>query len=383
MLITVDEKTTAQAQMFANRLQKRFRHLKKWARDEARKTGIGAFRLYDRDIPEIPLVLDFYGDCALPQEAALCGALYKRPYEKDAADEEAWLCAMKESAAAALDIKPDHVFLKQRQKQKGSSQYEKMGESHFTKIVSEGGLAFKVNLSDYLDTGLFPDRRLLRALVRAEAAGKKVLNLFSYTGTFSVYAAFGGAVSTDSVDLSNTYQSWARENFSLNGFSAGLLQSWDFFSHDARPSGAPFAAKFPAHRLIRADALDFLEKAGGGAHANTRGQKRARMKWDIIVLDPPAFSNSKKMADNFDLNRDLTELLGKCLALLTPGGKIFLSVNMRRASPTAPEMETLLTQAALLKQAANVRVTDLGNKTTDEDFRGKKIPKAFLVQEII
>jgi len=348
----VEEKTSLQAQMLANRLQKRFRHLKKWAQ----RTGAGAFRLYDRDIPEIPLVLDYYGDCAVPNEAALCGALYKRPYEKDEADEEQWLSSMKEAACAALGISIERVFLKQRQRQRGADQYEKIAEAQFTKIVSEGTLAFKVNLSDYLDTGLFPDRRLLRAMIRAESSGKKVLNLFSYTGSFSVYAAAGGAVSTDSIDLSNTYLSWARENFSLNGLSASLLQQWDFFS-DSRPQSA--------HRLIRADALAFLEKAAA-----------AKSRWDIIVLDPPSFSNSKKMADSFDLRRDIAGLLGQCLGLLAPGGKIYLSVNTRRSVITAVELETELRGQSA---AANVRVTDISEKIIDEDFKGKKTPKAFLV----
>jgi len=346
----MEDKTSIQAEMFANRLQKRFRHLKKWAQ----RTGSGAFRLYDRDIPEVPLVLDYYGDVSLPGEAAIAGALFKRPYEKDEADEEKWLCAMRDSACAALGVSLERVFLKQRQKQRGADQYEKMAEERFTKIVSEGDLAFKVNLSDYLDTGLFPDRRLLRAIVRAEAQGKKVLNLFSYTGSFSVYASAGGALSTDSVDLSNTYLSWARENFSLNGFSASMLQQWDFFHGGHLQS---------THKLIRADALDFIEKASA-----------AKKRWDIIVLDPPSFSNSKKMAGNFDLRRDIAGLLAKCLNLLSPGGKIFLSVNTRHCTAIFDELET-----RLAPHAENVRVTDLGNRIVDEDFKGKKMPKAFLV----
>ncbi|MDR1838807.1 MAG: class I SAM-dependent methyltransferase [Treponema sp.] len=348
------DKTQVQAEMLANRLQKRFRHLKKWAQ----RTVAGAFRLYDRDIPEIPLVLDYYGDVCLPQEAAVSGALYKRPYEKDEDDEERWLSAMKDSAALTLGVDPERVFLKQRQRQRGTSQYEKMDKAQFTKIVSEGGLAFKVNLSDYLDTGLFPDRRLLRAMVRTEAAGKKVLNLFSYTGSFSVYAASGGALSTDSIDLSNTYLSWARENFSLNGFSASLLQQWDFFSRSCPNS---------AHKLIRADVLDFLEKAAA-----------AKMRWDIIILDPPAFSNSKKMTGSFDLNRDMTELVSSCMGRLASGGKIFLSVNTRRQAVTAVELETEL-RVRLAPNAENLRVTDLSDKIIDEDFKGKKTPKGFLI----
>jgi len=347
----VEDKKQQQAMMLANRLQKRFRHLKKWAQ----RKNIGAFRLYDRDIPEIPLVLDFYGEVS-GAEPALCGALYKRPYEKDEADEESWLCAMKESASSALGIDSKRIFLKQRRKQKGVFQYEKTSHERFEKIVSEGELSFKVNLSDYLDTGLFIDRRLLRAIVKNEAAGKRVLNLFSYTGSFSVYAAAGKSVSTDSVDISNSYLNMARENFSLNGMSASLLQQWDYFDRSVHS----------ANKLIRADALLFVDKAIA-----------EKIKWDIIVLDPPVFSNSKKMTDNFDLNRDIARLLGKCLKLLAPCGKIFLSVNMRRSPPAAEELEA---QLRAYTYAENASVTDLESSIIDEDFKGKKIPKAFSVK---
>ncbi|MCL2410338.1 MAG: class I SAM-dependent methyltransferase [Treponema sp.] len=353
----MENKTAAQALILANRLQKRFRHLKKWAQ----RKRIEAFRLYDKDIPEIPLVLDFYGNPSVPEDAAISGALYKRPYEKDESDEEKWLLAMKESLSTSLEIPLKHIFIKHRQRQKGVLQYQKFSEDHFVKIVNEGELVFKVNLSDYLDTGLFPDRRLLREMVRSEASGKKVLNLFCYTGSFSVYAASGGAVSTDSVDLSNNYLSWARENFSLNGFSAKLLPRMEK-TDGLSPNG---------HKLIRTDVLDFLEKASG------------KIRWDLIIVDPPAFSNSKKMFTTFDLNRDLTDLLVKCLFLLTPGGKIFVSVNLRRAAPAAAELETIL-RSRLSEHPANpvyadLRITDLGNKIVDEDFRGKKTPKAYLV----
>jgi len=370
----VQDKTEIQALMFANRLQKRFRHLKKWAQ----RANIGAFRLYDRDIPEIPLVLDFYGDVAQLQEAALSGALYKRPYEKDDNEEEHWLLSMKNSASLALGIKPEYIFLKQRKRQRGISQYEKMDETHFTKIINEGNLVFRVNLSDYLDTGLFPDRRLLRVMVRNEAAGKKVLNLFSYTGSFSVYAASGGAVSTDSIDLSNTYLNWARDNFSLNGFSANLLPRLDqqmqthVYTTNANDEKKTIITDFHrsrvgAHQLIRYDVLEFIEKAAA-----------AKMRWDIIILDPPAFSNSKKMADNFDLQRDIKEMLNQCLKLLAPGGKIFLSINMRTKAPIAAELEEDLCRQSL-PHTANAHVTDLENKIADEDFKGRKIPKAFLI----
>jgi 23S rRNA G2069 N7-methylase RlmK/C1962 C5-methylase RlmI len=213
-------------------------------------------------------------------------------------------------------------------------------------LVKEGGLSFKVNLSDYLDCGLFADKRLLRAFVRSEAAGKRALNLFSYTGAFSVYAAAGGAVSTDSVDLSNTYLAWARENFMLNGFDAGLGGN-----------------QRNAHSLIRADALVYIEKAAA-----------LGKRWDVIVLDPPAFSNSKKMTGSFDLRRDLIKTVRRCFDLLASGGELILSANARRIKITARELEEAL------PGASGASVADLGDKVTDEDFRGRKIPSSFLIK---
>jgi len=372
--------------MLFNRLQKRFRHLKKWSE----RTGVGVFRLYDKDIPEIPLVLDFYGDfeknisnsgCLKLNNAAVSGALYKRPYEKDEDDETQWLSAMKESISNALDISVDCVFLKQRRKQRGASQYEKINHARVEKIISEGGLLasklfFKINLSDYLDTGLFIDRRLLREMIRAESADKKVLNLFSYTGSFSVYAAAGGAASTDSVDISNTYLNWARENFSLNRFSAEIFKK-NLTAEDAELYKGRVKEnhrisrinadtdKKRAHRLIRADVLEFLERA-----------VFEKKRWDIIIVDPPVFSNSKKMNEDFDLNRDIVRLLSQCLKLLECDGKIFLSVNVRRSAPSAAEIEEGLNRLPSM----NVRVTDITDKITDEDFKGRKIPKAFLIE---
>jgi len=342
----MENKTDAQAQMLFNRLQKRFRHLKKWAQ----RTGAGAFRLYDRDIPEIPLMLDFYGDCAKAHDAAISGAFYKRPYEKDEAEETQWLSAMKDCISCAIGINPDHIFIKQRKKQRGDSQYEKIKNTRFEKIIYENSLAFKVNLSDYLDTGLFIDRRLLRAMIRSQTKDKKVLNLFCYTGSFSVCAAAGGALSTDSIDLSNTYLNRARENFLLNGFSSEIISR--SFSANGSAGGRY------KNILIRADVIEFLNEAFF-----------SKMQWDIIIVDPPAFSNSKKMLNDFDLNRDLTVLLGQCVKLLAPDGKIFVSVNVKRNAPSAEELE-----AALQK-----RVTDLSGKLIDEDFKGRKMPKTFLI----
>jgi 23S rRNA G2069 N7-methylase RlmK/C1962 C5-methylase RlmI len=327
-----------QAQMLANRLTKRLKHLKKWAK----RLNIEAFRLYDRDIPEIPLVLDLYGD-------VISGALYKRPYEKDPAEEALWLEAMREALSQSTGIAPQNVIIKQRERQCGLAQYEKTSEKGLIREIREGKYKFKVNLSDYLDTGLFLDRRALRNMVGADANGKRVLNLFCYTASFSVYAALGGAISTDSVDLSNTYLNWAHENFALNKVPAEKVT--DTFCRSQRGKGN-------SHRLIRADVNAFLEEAGAeGCY------------WDSIILDPPAFSNSKMARADFDLKRDYLSLLARCLALLSPNGKLWFSASARSFRASAEELERTL----------GAKIADISAKIVDEDFRGKKAPKTFLL----
>jgi 23S rRNA G2069 N7-methylase RlmK/C1962 C5-methylase RlmI len=312
---------TAQEELLFNRLTKRYRHLKKWAR----RTETNAFRLYDRDIPEIPLVLDLYDD-------AIAGALYKRPYEKD--DEETWLGAMKSAAARAINIPESRVFLKVRQRmrhrQEEGLQYGKAGGINFYRDVREGDLSFRVNLSGYLDTGLFLDARKKRALIRAASSGKRVLNLFAYTCSLSVCAAKGGASQVDSVDLSKTYLEWGKVNFALN-----RLQIADSFS------------------FIRGDALQFINHAG-----------KSGLHWDIIILDPPSFSNSKKMRGTIDVRRDHLELIRKSLSLLSPGGTLWFSSNakgVRIDTGDFPDLE----------------VKDRGKELVDEDFRGKRMPVCY------
>jgi len=320
--------------MLANRVQKRLKHLRKWAK----RAGIETFRLYDRDIPEIPLVLDLYG-------GAISGALYKRPYEKDPAEELLWLESMRQALSQSLGIAPELVIIKQRERKRGDNQYEKAADRGFTRIIREKQYKFKVNLSDYLDTGLFLDRRALRALISADSGGKRVLNLFCYTGSFSVYAAGGGAISTDSVDLSNTYLNWARENFALNGFKAKFMQKEAFFAQNG-------------HNLIHADVNAFLDLA-----------LAARYTWDSIILDPPAFSNSKMARCDFDLKRDYIALLAACLRLLSPNGKLWFSANARSFRASAEELEKTL----------GVSVADITEEIVDEDFKGRKTPKTFLM----
>ena len=315
-----NDKTIAQGELLFNRLTKRYRHLKKWAR----RTGTNAFRLYDRDIPEIPLVLDLYGD-------AVSGALFKRPYEKAEEEEESWLQVMRASAAGALGIPENHIFLKERRRmvhrQDTGTQYGRVSEQSFYRDVQEGDLRFRVNLSDYLDTGLFLDARKKRTLIRSGAGGKRVLNLFAYTCSLSVAAIKGGARQVDSVDLSNTYLEWGKVNFALNGLDVPVL--------------------------IRDDAIQFITQAA-----------KRRLRWDIIILDPPGFSNSKGMRGTLDIRRDHLELIRSCLSLLSPGGTLWFSSNARGLSLESGDFPGFI-------------VKDMGKELADEDFRGKRIPLCY------
>jgi 23S rRNA G2069 N7-methylase RlmK/C1962 C5-methylase RlmI len=334
-----EQKIAAQAEMLGNRLKKRHRHLRKWAR----RRGVGAYRLYDRDIPEIPLVLDFYGGSESSATAgAIAGAFYERPYEKGEAEERRWLAAMTGAISRSLEIPGDSIFLKERARQRDKAQYEKIHSRGEVMDIMEGGLRFRVNLSDYLDTGLFLDQRQTRGLVRKLAADKRVLNLFCYTASFSVYAAAGGAQSVDSVDLSNTYLDWAKTNFALNKLEALRVSSGAL-------SGGK--APLPPCRLIRDDALRFLASAGS-------------LRWDLIILDPPAFSNSKKMAGILDLKRDHRSLIAQCLKLLSPGGRLIFSANAK-GSALNPE------------DFPETSLEDMREKLRDEDFAGKRVPAVY------
>ena len=263
----LEDKAFEQAEIFRSRLTKRARHLRRWPT----KQGITCYRLYEADIPEVPLVVDRYEDC-------LHIAEFERPNEHTVAEHADWLDLMKRVAGEVLDIPLGNIYLKARRRQRGTAQYERVAEEGRTITAHEGGLKFEVNLSDYLDTGLFLDHRITRSMVHKMAAGKRVLNLFAYTGAFTVYAAAGGATSTVSLDLSNTYLDWAQRNMALNGLAG------------------------PQHQFIRNDAIDFLRSRGG------------RPMFDLAVVDPPTFSNSKRMEDFWDIQRDHVELLNHVLA---------------------------------------------------------------------
>jgi 23S rRNA G2069 N7-methylase RlmK/C1962 C5-methylase RlmI len=350
----VSAKTAAQAEMFANRLVKRRRHLSKWAR----RTGVGAYLLYDRDIPEVPLKAEYYPELSGPGHTgrgALSLSLYKRPYDKDKEDEAAWLAAMKTAAAERLDLEPADIFFRLRERQQGDTQYGRVADTRALRDVCEYGLRYRVNLSDYLDTGLFLDRRLFRALIRSEAAGRRVLNLFCYTASLSVAAAAGGAAAVDSVDLSNTYLDWARENFILNGLcplsaAPGQDTRRQNTPDKAPRDGGPF-------RFIRDDALRFADRCGG-------------QTWDIIILDPPAFSNSKKMAADFDLKRDHPAIVSRYLKLLKPHGTLYLSANVKGFKINEDAFKT----------GPLSSIENISENLRDEDFKGKRIPLTYRIR---
>lgn len=358
-----DNKVPYQAELLKNRLSKKAKNLRKWAK----KNRVTCYRLYDRDIPEIPLAIDLYEflpdgitdkmDAAafMREEDARISAndegaakekasrqilhmfLYERPYEKDEQEEEVWLSAMAKAACEVLHLGEHQVVTKLRKKQKGLDQYEKIeSKRKITGIVNECGSLFKVNLSDYLDTGLFFDHRPNRTTVRESAEKKSVLNLFCYTGSFSVYAAEGKASFVESVDLSNTYLSWAKKNFELNGFS------------DEKK-----------YIFTRSDVTTFLEKKLAERADETN-------RYDIIVLDPPTFSNSKAMEGELDINRDWPSLVTSCLNLLKSSGTLYFSTNSRK----------LVFDRSLLPQAtrnnAVIACEDKTESSIPEDFKGTK-----------
>ncbi len=310
-----------QAQDFRNRLVRMARHWKKWAR----RQGITCFRLYDRDVPEVPLAIDWY-------EGHLQIAEYVRPHDRTEIEHQVWLQRMIETAAAALDVQPKMISLKYRLRQSGPAQYERAGTDEQRIVVSEGGHRFEVNLSDYLDTGLFLDHRITRAMIEKEARGKRLLNLFGYTGSFTVYAAAGGATATTTVDLSNTYLDWARRNMELNGFT----QAW--------------------HQFIRDDAFSFV-----------RGLPTVRDGiFDLAVVDPPTFSNSKSTSVDWDVQRDHVELLNLVLDRMTLGGRVYFSTNFRRFKLRDNEI-----------QGATIR--EISRQTVPPDFRNKRIHRCWVL----
>ena len=306
---------------FKNRIRKNYRHIRKWAK----RTLTNCFRIYDRDIKEYPLAIDFY-------DGRFCVQYFS--YDKEREDPPQELEAIVLGALSSIfGVTSEEVFWRTRVRRAKMQQYEKLGEEKTFFTVYEYGVKFKVNLHDYLDTGLFLDHRETRQFVASRARGKKVLNLFAYTCAFSVHAAHAGALLTKSVDLSNTYTAWGKDNFLLNSLS---LRN---------------------NEIVRADCLLYL------------GEERVNgKKYDIIVVDPPTISRSKKMETMFDIQEDYVTLLRQALDLLEEDGVLVFSTNSRKFRFD----ETLF---------PTCHVQDISRKTIPLDFHNQKIHRCWLVEK--
>jgi 23S rRNA (guanine2445-N2)-methyltransferase / 23S rRNA (guanine2069-N7)-methyltransferase len=313
------------SKMFGNRIAKNLKQLKRWADRES----VSCFRLYDADMPEYSFAIDSYG--------AANGSdvwLYVQEYAAPKTIEPEAVQRRRSEALAALPgatgVPVERIHLRQRRRTARGEQYEKLGESADFKLVAEGGLRFWVNFSDYLDTGLFLDHRLTRQRLRADASGRRFLNLFAYTGSATVYAAAGRARASTTIDMSATYLDWAQRNLAVNGLAGR------------------------EHEFIQDDCISWLRMAVA--------ERRA---YDLIFLDPPTFSNSKRMDDILDVQRDHGELIDRCMALLAPGGKLLFSTNAQKF-----KLDVATT--------AGYKVTDISRATLPEDFkRNPRIHQCF------
>lgn len=297
---------------FANRLKKNGKSLKGWLKSNQ----IDCYRLYDADIPEYNVAIDIYGDYLVIQEYAAPKTIDEQKATKRLQEVLYW-------APKVLQVPTDKVILKTRAKQTGKNQYQRVDKSKQSIIVNEHGALFKINLWDYLDTGLFLDHRKTRQIVAKKSKNKSLLNLFAYTGSVSVQAALHGASSITTVDMSNTYLNWAQDNFNLNKLNGHKYQ------------------------FIQADCLDWLKK-------NTTA-------FDIIFIDPPTFSNSKRMEDSFDVQRDHVDLITDALKSLADGGEIFFTNNKRNFKMDFDAMEAL-----------GVKAQAMSDITRDKDFARNK-----------
>ena len=313
---------TDKLQMFQNRLTKVYKHRSKLAK----RMAYSCYRLYDKDLPEFPVSIDIYED-------KICLSEYRAKHHLTEEEYMAWQDGMIGVVGEVTGIPDELIFMKERRRKADRfSQYQKTSEEKEFYVVEENGLKFWVNLSDYLDTGLFLDHRITRQMVRELSKDKKVLNLFAYTGSFSVYAAAGGAEKVTTVDLSNTYIDWAKRNFSLNGLEDDQRYLFEV-----------------------SDVKQYLPTVPDGSY-------------DIIVMDPPTFSNSKKMKDILDIQRDHVELINQALRILAPGGMLFFSTNARKFQIDADAIHSS-------------HIKDITKMTTPFDFEGKLMRWCWMVEK--
>lgn len=310
------------AEMFRNRLNKVFKHKSKLAR----RQQILCYRIYDHDLPEFPFSIELYED-----QLYIAEYLRRHGMEDDVHD--AWMDECKDIIAEIVGIPIERMNFKLRKRMSHKDeQYEKISTEKEYSTVLEDGLKFLVNLTDYLDTGLFLDHRITRKMVRNTCANKRVLNLFCYTGSFSVYAAAGGASSVTSVDLSKTYLAWAEDNLTINLFK------------DKK-----------AYQFIHADVKQYLKTLQPNS-------------FDLVIMDPPTFSNSKRMKDILDIQRDHAELINDVLAAMTPGGQLYFSTNFVRFQLDATAIHS-------------TQIKDITKATTPFDFEGKLKRWCYLINK--
>ncbi len=311
--------TILEAADFANRLRKNLKKLSKWAKQRQ----INGYRVYDADLPEYAVAIDIYHG----EQIWVNVQEYEPPKTIDQHKADQRLAGLLAEIPKVLAISPEQLFLKIRRKQRSTDQYEKQGDSGNFYTIEEHGCRLLVNFEDYLDTGLFLDHRPIRQLIQQHAHNKRFLNLFAYTGSATVHAAVGGAKSTTTVDLSNTYLNWAKNNLALN-------------------------KTFGQHEFIQADCLEWLAQEANHPHSK---------HYELIFLDPPTFSNSKRMDDVFDIQADHVALIHNAAELLAPGGVLYFSTNFRRFK---------IDLAAL----SDLKIEDISAATIAEDFaRNPKI----------
>lgn len=316
-------RTSEVATDFANRLQKNIKKISKWAKQQ----GLDAYRLYDADLPEYNLAVDRYADYIVVQE-------YAAPKNIDENKARQRLLDAVTATLHVTGVETNKLILKVRQKQKGTNQYEKLANKGEYFYVNEYGVQLWVNLTDYLDTGLFLDHRLTRKMIGELAKGKDFLNLFAYTGSATVHAALGGAKSTTTIDMSNTYLNWAEQNLILNDIEG------------------------KQHKLIQADCLQWLEKCD--------------RQFDLIFVDPPTFSNSKRMEESWDVQRDHVKLMSNLKRVLSNNGTIVFSNNKRGFKMNLVALEEL-----------GLSAVEISHKTLPLDFeRNKQIHNCWMIQHI-
>ena len=324
--VSTEHVETVGADMFANRLTKNLKKFSRWAKQQS----VSCYRVYDADLPEYAVAIDIYQG----EQRWVNIQEYEPPKSIDQHKADQRLAALLAEIPKVLNVPREQVFLKIRKKQRSTDQYEKQAELGNFHTIEEGGCKLLVNFEDYLDTGLFLDHRPIRRLIQKQAKDKRFLNLFAYTGSASVHAAMGGAKATTTIDMSNTYIAWAKNNMALN-----------------KSNGE--------HEFIQADCLDWLALAA---------KQENKQQYDLIFLDPPTFSNSKRMSDVFDIQNDHVSLINNAASLLAANGILYFSTNFRRFKMDLDALTAL-------------KIVDMTKQTIPEDFaRNQRIHYCWSIQ---